>query len=356
MKKRVWNKLIAIVLPCLLLYGCGDRKSKGFKKEYKMQVNVGPTTYWGMGAAKFAELAAEKTGGKIKVVPYYGSQLLKGAQLNSSQMVAEGSINCAFESTINTAPVIPEMNIFCLPFFVNTYENLDKMEAGETGKYLFELMKQKGLMPLAWGENGFRQLTNSKRKVVKPEDLKGLKIRVVGSPVFMDIFSQLGANPVNMNWGDAVTAFQQGAVDGQENPAAILIAVQIGQYQKYATFWNYVIDPLILYWNKEEWEAFPPEIRKALQEAADEAASYEKNLTRAGMNDGKSLKILKEKFNYQPKITDPVQYLQNSGMEVSKLSEAEHKAFVEAVKPVFERWSKKVGDTVFSKAKKDMNR
>ena len=95
-----------------------------FKKEYKMTVNVGPSFYWGMGATKFSELVAEKTGGKINIKPYFGSSLLKGAQLKSPQMVAKGVIDCAYESTINASPVIPEMNIFSLPFFINTYENL----------------------------------------------------------------------------------------------------------------------------------------------------------------------------------------------------------------------------------------
>ncbi len=230
------------VLAVAWLGGCGGEKSP-FRTEYRMQVTVGPTTYWGMGATKFAELVREKTGGRINVKPYFGSQLLKGAQLNSSQMVASGAIDCAFESTINTAPVIPAMNVFTLPFFIMTYENLDRIEQGETGKALFARMREKGMMPLAWGENGFRQLTNSRRPVRSPADLAGLKVRVVGSPIFIDIFRQLGADPVNMNWGDAVTAFQQRVVDGQENPCGILLAVRIHQYHRYITYWNYVIDP-----------------------------------------------------------------------------------------------------------------
>ena len=222
-----------------------------FKKEYKMQVNVGPTFYWGMGATKFAELAKQKTNGRINIKPYFGSALLKGAQLKSAQLVAKGVIECAFESTINISPVISESNIFSLPFFINTFENLDKLEDGETGKAVFQAMEKVGLKPLAWGENGFRQVTNGKQAISRPEDMAGLKFRVVGSPIFIDIFRQLGADPVNMNWGDAVTAFQQGVVDGQENPVGVLIPVQIYQYHKYATFWNYLVDPLIIYWNKD---------------------------------------------------------------------------------------------------------
>lgn len=178
-----------------------------YKKEYKLTLNVASSFYWGMGAAKFAELVKEKTNGRINVKPYYSSTLLKGAQLKSPQMVAKGVIDCAFESTINSSTVIPEMNIFSLPFFINNFENLDRLENGETGKAIFAAMEKIGLKPLAWAENGFRQITNSKKAIEKPEDLKGLRVRVVGSPIFIDTFRELGSDPVNMNWGDAVTAF-----------------------------------------------------------------------------------------------------------------------------------------------------
>ncbi|MEJ2038790.1 MAG: DctP family TRAP transporter solute-binding subunit, partial [Desulfosarcinaceae bacterium] len=246
-----------------------------FKKEYKMTVNVGPTFYWGMGAIKFSELVKEKTNGQINIKPYFGSELLKGAQLKSPQMVAKGIIDCAYESTINASPVIPQMNVFSLPFFINTFENLDKLEDGQTGKMIFKAMEKKGLVPLAWAENGFRQITNSKKPILMPEDLKGMRVRVVGSPIFIDTFRQLGADPVNMNWGDAQTAFQQGVVDGQENPVGVLIPVQIWQYHKYVSFWNYLVDPLIVYWGKSEWAKFPPDIQKAIREAAQESAVFE---------------------------------------------------------------------------------
>ncbi len=359
MKRTIRQVFFALVITGLLIgAGCSESPpgELNLKKEYRMQVTVGPQTYWGMGAARFAELVQQKTAGRITVKPYYGSQLLKGAQLNAAQMVASGGIDLALESTINTAPVIPQMNIFSLPFFINTYENLDKLEEGETGKLIFEKMKQKGLMPLAWGENGFRQLTNSKHPVRKPEDLKGLKIRVVGSPIFIDIFRQLGADPINMNWGDAVTAFQQGTVDGQENPVAILLAVQIYQFQKYATFWNYLVDPLILYWSKKEWDTFPDDIRQAIQEAAIEAGRFEKALCRVGLDDGASLKILRDEFKYDIAVTNPVAVLEEHGMHVRPLSAEEHTAFKEATQPVFDKWVEKLGDEIYQAAQKDMGR
>jgi len=337
-----------------VLAGGVSPASARFKKEYKMQVNVGPTTAWGKGAAKFAELAEKKTGGKIRVRPYYGSSLLKGAQLNSTQMVARGGIDLAFESTINTAPVIPEMNIFSLPFFVSTFQRVDRLEEGETGKFLFREMESKGVTPLAWGENGFRQLTNSRRAVRRPSDLRGLKIRVVGSPLFIDIFRSLGADPIDMNWGDAITASQQRTVDGQENPIAILLAARIYQYHKYLTDWNYLIDPLILYWNKKEWGGFSPSIRKALRSAAVEAARYEKALVRAGLDGEVSLKILKEEFNYIPEVPYPLEYLKKKGMMITTLTEKEREDFRQKLLPVKTKWIKKLGKKTYRAALLDL--
>ena len=342
-----------IALSMVFVFALPGQAGK-FKKEYKMTLNVGPQFYWGMGAVKFVELVKQKTNGQINIKPYYGSALLKGAQLKSPQMVATGVIDCAYESTINSSPVMPEMNIFSLPFFINNFENLDKMEYGQTGKAIFEVMDKKGLVGLAWAENGFRQVTNSKRAIRSPQDLKGLRLRVVGSPIFIDTFRQLGADPVNMNWGDAVTAFQQGVVDGQENPVGILIPVQIWQYHKYATFWNYLVDPVIIYWNKKQFSAFPRDIQKAIREAAVESARFEKALCRAGLDGDKSLNILKNEFNYTMKVPNPVKYAESKGMTVTFLSDAGRNAFIEATKPLYEKWIPKVGKDLYEKAKADM--
>jgi len=348
--------LVSMICVSMVVLFAAQSEAGKFKKEYKMQLNVGPSFYWGMGATKFAELVKQKTNGQINVKPYYSSVLLKGAQLKSAQLVAKGVIDCAYESTINISPVITGCNVFSLPFFINTFENLDKMENGQTGKAIFKAMDKKGLVGLAWAENGFRQVTNSKRAIHTPEDVKGLRLRVVGSPIFIDIFRQLGADPVNMNWGDAVTAFQQGVVDGQENPVGVLVPIQIFQYHKYATFWNYLVDPLIIYWNKKEWDAFPKDIQKAIREAAQESARFEKALCRAGLDGDKSLNILKNEFNHTMKVPEPVKWLESNGTTVTFLSDEERNAFINATKPLYDKWVPKIGKDLYEKAKADMGK
>jgi tripartite ATP-independent transporter DctP family solute receptor len=340
--------LVVLNVPCGL--------AADFKKEYKLQVNVGPSFYWGIGATKFADLVREKTNGQINIKPYFGSALLKGAQLKSAQMVAKGVIDCAYESTINISPVIPEANIFHLPFFINNFENLDKMKAGQSGQAVFKAMEKVGLKPLAWAENGFRQVTNSKRPIESPQDLKGLRIRVVGNPLFMETFRELGADPVNMNWGDAQTAFQQGVVEGQENPVGVLIPVQIWQYHKYATMWNYLVDPLVIYWNQKQWKAFPADIQKAILAAAEASGQFEIALCRAGLDGDKSINVLKNDFNYTMEVPDPVKFMESKGMTVTFLKPDQVTAFAEATAPVLKKWAKEIGMDLVDKAKDDMAR
>jgi len=357
MKRRIdyWrNTLVLAFCFALVIVFSANGDAAEFKKEYKMQINVGSTFYWGMGAQKFSDLVKERTKDQINIKPYWNSTLLKGAQLKSAQLVANGVIDCAMESTINISPVITEANIFSLPFFINNFENLDKMENGETGKTIFKAMDAKGLVGLAWAENGFRQVTNSKLAIRTPADVKGLRLRVVGSPIFIDTFRQLGADPVNMNWGDAVTAFGQGVVDGQENPVGVLVPIQIWQYHKYATFWNYLVDPVIFYWNKKQWNAFPPDIQKILKESAEEAAIYEKALCRAGLDGQKSIDLLKNQFNYTMEVPEPVNFMESKGMTVTFLSDDERNAFIEATKPLYEKWVPKIGEGLYKQAMADM--
>jgi tripartite ATP-independent transporter DctP family solute receptor len=355
MKRFSWYLTCALVaaISVALLIPCQSRAGD-FKKEYKMQINVGPQFYWGMGAQKFVELVKQRTNGQIIIKPFWGSQLLKGAQLKSAQLVANGVIDMAMESTINISPVIKEANIFSLPFFINNFENLDKMEYGETGKAIFKAMEAKGLVGLAWAENGFRQVTNGKLAIRTPADVKGLRLRVVGSPIFIDTFRQLGADPVNMNWGDAVTAFGQGVVDGQENPVGVLVPVKIWTYHKYATFWNYLVDPVVFYWNKKQWNKFPANIQKAIKESAEEAAIYEKALCRAGLDGQKSIDLLKNRFDFTMEVPEPVKFMEGKGMTVTFLSDDERNAFIKATKPLYEKWIPKIGEGLYQQALADM--
>src|SRR5699024_6480468 len=135
------------------------------KKEYKLSLVAGPTFPWGEGAEMSADLVRQKTDGKINIKVYYGGQLFKGEQTSELQLMAQGAIDFAWASTINWSPVVPELNLFSLPFFLRDYERLDKLLESDVADYLFKKVAEKGVTPLAWAEDGFRQVTNSKHPI-----------------------------------------------------------------------------------------------------------------------------------------------------------------------------------------------
>jgi len=354
--KKITILSLVVLLLIGFIFSISSAEEFKPKTEYTMTVNVNPAFGWGMSAQKWCDLIKERTDGKVNVKPYWNSQLLAGKQMNWFQAVAEGSIDFAVESTINSSSIVKSHNLFSLPFFINTYENLDKIEYGETGKKMFAEMEKMQVKALAWGENGFRQLTNDKKPVRTPEDMKGLRLRVCPAPIYDDIFKQLGADPINMNWGDAVASFQQGAVDGQENPYGVLLPVKIWEYHKYATNWNYLVDPLLFVVSKRVWDSFPEDIQAIIEETAKETAMWEKAFVRRGLDGDISINILKDKFGETPEILDQIVYVKSKGMEVVELTQEELNAFKEATKPVLDKWINEVGADFISAAKLDMTK
>jgi TRAP-type transport system periplasmic protein len=310
-----------------------------YKPEYKMSIVVGPIGPWGEGAARFAEAVKKATDGRINIKPYYSGQLFAGKQTNEFLLMKQGVIDFALGSTINWSTTVKELNLFSLPFLFPDYKSLDAVEHGETGRRLQKLIEDKGVVVLGWGENGYRDLTNSKRAVKRPEDLEDLKIRVVGSPIFIDTFKAMGANPVSMNWGEALSAFQQGTVDGQENPVvSVILPNKLWQVHKYMTVWGYAIDPLILGMSKEVWDGLPQKDKEAIKKAAEETVNWQKKGAREGLE------------GTMPALDQ----LRKNGMEVTVLTPEQTKAFVNKTRPVFDKWEKDIGPELVKTAEKEI--
>lgn len=332
------------------------------EKEYKLSVVVGPQSPWGQAAQMFADEVYNKTNGRVKIRVYFSGQLFAGQQTNEFQLLSQGVADFAIGSVINWAPVVKELNLFILPFFFpegnnkgDIYKAVDAIEEGEAGRRILQILESYGVIGLAWGENGFRQVTNWKQPITKPEDLAGLKIRVVGSPIFIDTFKALGADPTQMNWADALTAFQQKVVDGQENPINIvIIPYKLWEYHKYITVWDYAIDPLIFAVNKNTWESFDANTRQIILEAAKKAARWQKAMARVGLDDGTALNILKNEFKYTPEVTDPISYLQSKGMEVTILSTEQREAFKQKMGGVYSKWIPIIGNELVQAAINDI--
>ena len=318
----------------------------------------GATSGWGMTGTFFADLVRERSQGRINIKVYHSSQLLAGKQTSEFLLLRNGAIDFALASTINWSPQIKELNLPCLPFFIGVqpqpYKAMDAILAGKAGKMMIDAVEKKGVHVIGWAENGFRELTTSKGPITKPEDLKGMKIRVVGSPLFIETFRALGANPVNMNWAESITGFQQGIVDGQENPTnGIIIPSKLWQYHKYLCDWHYLIDPLLNSVNPGVWKQFSAEDQKIITECAALSEKYSKALSRVGLDDGTALKYL-QSLNKAPQDTDPIAVMKKNGMTVVELTAEQKKAFVDATKSVRDNWTKKIGPALVKAAEEDM--
>ncbi|TFH86061.1 DctP family TRAP transporter solute-binding subunit [Billgrantia azerbaijanica] len=288
---------------------------------------------WGQAAEKWAELVEARTEGRLTLRVYPNSQLVNGDQTREFSAMRSGLIDAAVGSTINWSPQVPQLNLFSLPFFMPDMDAVDAVTGGEAGAMVFEAIASRGVVPLAWGENGFRQLSNSRGPIDEPADLEGLKIRVVGSPLFQDTFSALGADPTQMSWADAKPALTTGAVDGQENPLSVFDVARIDQVgQEYLTLWNYMNDPLVFAVNQRVWDSLSEEDRTILREAAVEAGQWEIAMTRE--EESERLAAIRER-----------------GVEVTELSEAQHQAFVEATAGVHEAWQSRIGEELIETAR-----
>lgn len=331
-KKR--NLLLAALAAAFAL--AGPAGAQTYKAEYKLSTVLGPAFPWGKGGEIWAELVKQRTNGRINIKLYPGTSLVQGDQTREFTAIRQGVIDLAIGSTINWSPQVKELNLFSLPFLLPDYAAMDALTQGAVGHAIFERLDKAGVVPLAWGENGYRELSNSKRDVRRPDDLKGLKIRVVGSPLFIDTFTALGANPTQMSWADAQPALASGAVDGQENPMAIFTAAKLPTVgQKHLTMWGYVADPLIFVVNKEIWQGWTPADREIVKQAAIDAGKQQIEIARKGMVEADP-PLLKE--------------IAAQGVSVTRLSEAERQAFVAATRPVYDKWKATVGAPLVTQA------
>ena len=302
-------------------------------REYSVSTVLSDAFPWGQAASKWAELVKERSNGRITLRVYDNAQLVAGDQTKEFSAMRSGLIDMAVGSTINWSPQVPELNLFSLPFLVADNADTDAITRGPAGETVFKAIEKRGVVPLAWGENGFRQLSNSKKPIRSPEDLKGMKIRVVGSPLFQDTFSILGANPTQMSWADAKPALTTGAVDGQENPLSVFDVARIDQVdQKYLTLWGYMADPLIFAVSPSVWKGFSAEDQALLKQAAIDAGQWEIEKSRA--EEAKRLAAIRER-----------------GVQVVELSEAERQAFVAATAPLYAKWEKRIGADLLKAAR-----
>ena len=301
--------------------------------EYTIKVGyIGSETHPTMQAMKtFAKDVEAGSKGKIKVELYPNAQL--GGDRELCEGVQMGTIQMAIPSTSALAGFDKRIQVLDLPYLFTTRKAAFDAVDGELGQKLNSYLEKKGFVVLGYQENGFRHVTNSKRPIKSPADLKGLKIRTMENPMHIAFFKELGANPTPMSWGELYTALQQGTVDAQENPYAMIDDGKFYEVQKYVSETGHVFSYEILIANKKFMDKLPKELNKLVADEAHKAIMAQ----RASME--------KEEEAFKAKVT-------KAGLKANPLTPEEKKPFVEATKKVYVQFEKDLGKEIMDIARK----
>lgn len=254
--------------------------SAEFKGTMKLASAVPPDHPYNVGGQRFADLIKERTNGRIDIKIYPSGQLGKGER-EMTEGVQQGAIELLVSSTGPQGGFSPSINILDFPFLFRDYDHVDLVLDGPIGRKLLDDFEKANLKGLAFWENGFRHLTNSKLPVRKAEDAKGLKIRTMENKVHLAAFKAAGLNPTPMAWGEVFTALQQRVIDGQENPVAVIYSSKLWDAgQKYLSLTAHVYSPAILLMNKKLFDSMPKEDQELFLKTALEVAKFQRKLNR----------------------------------------------------------------------------
>jgi tripartite ATP-independent transporter DctP family solute receptor len=333
--KRVF---IVVVTMAMILSGCGNSSgvqssasgsSSASNQEnskaihLKFSTAVSEKSSWHKGALKFAELVNERTNGKYVVDIYPVDQLTSGNQVKALEALQTGATDFDIRSILLYTNFDAKFTAIMMPWMVPTYEKADEVMNGEGGAAIAELVNSYGMKFLAFGESGYRQITNNKRPITSPKDLKDIKLRVPALNMYFDMFTQFGANPTTMNMSEVFAAIQQGTVDGQENPVDVIRSYKVNEVCKYITLWNCSYDPIVMSMSPALYQKLSDEEKGIIETCAKEAMDYQKQLAR------EEYKSIVEEFA--------------KTSEVNELTPEQLEEFRTAVAPVYDSWVEKIG-------------
>jgi tripartite ATP-independent transporter DctP family solute receptor len=277
----------------------------------------------GLGMAKFAEIVAAKSGGKLNVRQFPGGQL--GGDLQTVSSLQGGTIDFTVLNAGLLVGLDKRFAMLDFPFIFNSAEEADKIVDGPIGQKLHASLADKGLVGLAYWELGFRNVTNSKQPITKIEDFKGVKLRVLQSPLFIDLFNTLGATTVPLPFPELYSALEQKVVDGQENPFPTILNAKLNEVQKFVSETRHIYNAQSMLIAKKTWDDMSAEEKKIIQDAANEAGLFQRKTSRDAM-------------------AGALDALKKSGMQHNALSDAEMTRIRDAVKPVVAKYAKEVGE------------
>ena len=312
---------IALVLGGLLAaggVGAADVKERAIKLSYVTSKD----SPYGLGVTKFVDLVAQKSEGKIKVRGYSDGQL--GAEVQSISSAQGGVLEMSLVSTAAVAGNVKEFALFDFPFLFSEEKEVYAVLDGPVGSQLLDKLTDRGVVGLCYWEVGFRHVTNSKHPVVKLEDFKGLKIRTIQNPVFVDVFNTLGANASPMAFTEVYTALESKALDGQETPYNIIYTSRFHEVQKYLSATKHIYGPGVVLVGKKFWDQLSGDEKKILRDSCAEARDYERKASR-----DLDVKVLAE--------------MKAKGLLVNEISPEEQARMRDKVKPVIEKYTAVVG-------------
>lgn len=291
------------------------------KDEYviKFAHVVRPTTAKGEAAERFAQLIEERSDGRIKVEVYPDSQLGDDRQITEQMQLGTIQMNAPFTGVLPA--FVPQTQLFDLPFLFPDSEAAFTALHGEAGDMIGEYLIDKNLKVLGYWDGGFKQMTNSRRPIETPEDMKGLKVRVSQSPLLEAQFKAMGANPVSITFNELYTALQQGTADGQENPLSNIATRRFYEVQDYMTMSDHNYMGYILMISNDFFQGLPQDLQSLIEEVAQEVTEWQWEASRAS-----EAKFFEE--------------ISASGIAINELTPEQKEAFIEVTEEVYAEFEK----------------
>lgn len=288
--------------------------------EIRIGYALATTSHYGAGATAWGEAVEKGTGGRYKFKHFASSAL--GGEREMLEGLTLGSLDAVILSTGALGNFVPEVGVVDIPFLFRDAKHARMVLDGPVGEELLARFSSRGFQALAWGEQGFRHLTNNRHAVQSPDDFKGLKIRTMENQVHIAAFKTLGALPTPMAWPEVVTALQQGTIDGQENPISVIVSAKLAQSQKYLTLTGHVYSPAVLFVSKKLWDGLSAADKDVFLKGA-----------KAG---GVAMRAYVD--NVEDKGTAE---LKAAGMQV--VSGLDHAAFQRALAPAYKQYESRFG-------------
>lgn len=289
----------------------------------------------GQGVDYFVAQVLKKSDGKIKINAYPNAVL--GSDVQQQAALQGGIVDLNVPAPSTLIGTVKELGIFDFPFLFSSNEEAYAFLDGPVGQRLLEKLPEKGLVPLAYWENGWRHFTSSKKPFFKVEDFAGQKIRTMQSPVYVDLIKSLHGTPVSMSFGELFAALESRAVDAQENPVTQIDNAKLNEVQKYLSLTGHSYHPLILLFSKKRWDQLTPQEQEIIRSAATEARDYQRRVSREA--EAASLQRVKDK-----------------GMIVNRLPDEEKARLKQAVQPIVEKYVALIGEQTFRDVQDELRR